>query len=222
MSRPRAAGSTSNTCYVLIRNKASTPVGQGLTGLAFGTAGLKISYTRDDAAAVPITLVTQTETGAWASGGFVEVDSVNAPGMYRLDVPDAAFVAGVPSLRLNWTGANSIDDGDEISLTAYDPLAAPSTTTIDAIKAKTDNLPGAPAAVSNIPTAIQIADALLARNQKGGANGPSGQTVADALASGFLKFSIVSGVLTIENGDGTAAYTRNLTRAQMDAIIAAV
>jgi hypothetical protein len=123
MSEIRQKDSTSQTIYVFIRNKASTPVGMGLTGLAFGTAGLNFSYVRDRSARVAITLVTQTNTGAYSSGGFVEVDSTNTPGLYRLDVPNAALVTGVNKVRILWTGANSFDDGTEIDLTTDDPYA---------------------------------------------------------------------------------------------------
>jgi hypothetical protein len=127
MSYPRQAGSTSNTFYVLIRSKVSTPVGMGLTGLAYNTAGLDFSYVRDGAARSAVALVTQTVTGAWASGGFVEVDATNCPGLYRIDLPDALFAAGVKTCRLLWTGANTIDDGIDMPLPNYDPLAAPLT-----------------------------------------------------------------------------------------------
>lgn len=78
--------------------------------------------------------------------------------------------------------------------------------------------------IDAIPTPAENADGLLARNQKGGANGPSQQTVADALASGFLHAVIVNGVLSIYNGDGTVAVTRNVGRAttELEAIISLV
>jgi len=124
MSRVLAKDATSKTIYVFIRGSATTPVGMGLTGLAFGTAGLKVYYTRAGAAAAAITLATQTVTGAWATGGFVEVDATNAPGLYRLDLPNAALATGVDEVVISWTGANTVDDGVTIALAGYDPLAA--------------------------------------------------------------------------------------------------
>jgi hypothetical protein len=114
---------TSKTIYVFIRGKATTPAGMGLTGLAFGTAGLKFYYTRKGAAAAAITLATQTVTGAWSSGGFVEVDATNAPGLYRLDLPNAVIATGVDEVVVSWTGANTVDDGVAITLVSYDPVA---------------------------------------------------------------------------------------------------
>jgi hypothetical protein len=67
-----------------------------------------------------------------------------------------------------------------------------------------------------IPTAVQNADALLARNQKGGAT--SSPTVSAALAGGLMLIDIAAGTLTVKNGDGTTAYTRTLTRTALDAI----
>ncbi|GAH10234.1 unnamed protein product, partial [marine sediment metagenome] len=73
--------------------------------LAYDTVDLVASYSRMGAARVAISLVTQTVTGAYASGGFVEIDAVNMPGSYRLDLPDACFVAGVPEVAVQLKGA---------------------------------------------------------------------------------------------------------------------
>ena len=66
----------------------------GATGIAYNTTGLAAHYTRDNSSPVSITLASQTATGAWTSGGFSEVSSTNAPGLYRLDVPNAALASG--------------------------------------------------------------------------------------------------------------------------------
>jgi len=87
------AGSTSQTVNVFIRDSSSS-TGAGLTGLAFDSASLTAYYMLPRAAAVSITLATQTVTGAFSSGGFVEISSANAPGWYRLDIPDAALASG--------------------------------------------------------------------------------------------------------------------------------
>lgn len=128
MSEIRQKNSTNNTIYVIIRSKSSTPVGMGLTGLVFNTSGLVASYVRDGGSRTAITLVTQTVTGAWTSGGFKEIDATNVPGLYRIDVPDAAFATGVNKVRILWTGANSLDDGSEIDLVTDDAYAAGLTT----------------------------------------------------------------------------------------------
>jgi len=78
----------------------------GATGLTFSSTGLAAYYTRGKAAPVAITLVTQTVTGAYASGGFVEVSSTNQPGIYRLDLPNAALVDGVDDVTVTVRGAS--------------------------------------------------------------------------------------------------------------------
>ncbi len=76
----------------------------GATGISYNTAGLVAHYTRDNTAPVSITLASQTVNGAWTSGGFAEVSSSNAPGLYRLDVPNAAFSSGVGKVIVSVRG----------------------------------------------------------------------------------------------------------------------
>jgi hypothetical protein len=78
----------------------------GATGLTFSTSGLAAYYVRNQAAPVAITLVTQTPTGAWASGGFAEISSSLVPGVYRLDVPNAAFAANASDVTIVVRGAS--------------------------------------------------------------------------------------------------------------------
>jgi hypothetical protein len=78
----------------------------GVTGLTFATSGLAAYYVRNQSAPVAITLVTQTPTGAWTSGGFAEIDSSAVPGVYRLDVPDAAFALGADDATIVVRGAS--------------------------------------------------------------------------------------------------------------------
>ncbi len=77
----------------------------GATGLVFNTSGLAAYYVRNQSAPVAITLVTQTATGAWSSGGFAEISSSLVPGVYRLDVPNAAFAAGASDVTIVVRGA---------------------------------------------------------------------------------------------------------------------
>jgi hypothetical protein len=78
----------------------------GATGLTFATSGLSAYYVRNRSAPVAITLVTQTATGSWASGGFAEISSSLVPGVYRLDVPNAAFAAGASDVTIVVRGAS--------------------------------------------------------------------------------------------------------------------
>jgi hypothetical protein len=95
------AGLTSQSIDVMIYDSSST-TGAGLSGLVYNSSGLK-AYYRIGATgtSTAITLATQTATGAWSSGGFVEIDATNMKGVYRLDVPNAvAATAAMVSIYL--------------------------------------------------------------------------------------------------------------------------
>src|SRR5579871_3987455 len=80
-------GATSRTEYIVISDVNANPI----TGLVFNSSGLIAYYVQPLQNSASITLATQTVTGAWSSGGFVEVDSTHMPGTYRFDVPNACF-----------------------------------------------------------------------------------------------------------------------------------
>lgn len=90
------AGSTSRSIYVYL----------GVTGLTTSTTGLQAYYTKEDGIPVSIPLVSQTPTGAWVAGGFAEVSAINQPGIYRLDIPDAAISAGYNQTVVTVRGAS--------------------------------------------------------------------------------------------------------------------
>lgn len=114
-------GSTSYTVDVFIEDTTKTD-GGGLTGLVFNSAGLTAYYIRPRAAPVAITLATLAAiTSAWSSGGFKEYDATNAPGWYRLDIPDAALASGVDHVGVHLKGAaNMAHLPLEIQLTSAD------------------------------------------------------------------------------------------------------
>lgn len=107
------AGSTDVTIYVRLRDSTT---GLAKTGLVYNSAGASAYYTRPGAAAVAITLATQTVTGAHADGGFVEVHATNAKGLYRLDLPDAAVAAGVGFVIVSIEFDGIIEESIEIDL----------------------------------------------------------------------------------------------------------
>lgn len=78
----------------------------GATGLTASTSGLSAYYNRTRTASVSIPLVARTIAQAWTSGGFAEVDATNMPGVYRLDVPDAALAAGADDVTIVVRGAS--------------------------------------------------------------------------------------------------------------------
>lgn len=112
-------GATNRSVIIFIQNSTSSS-GAGLTGLVYNTSGLSCYYARPGSASVQISLVTQTVIGAHTDGGFVEIDSVNLPGMYRLDLPDALFVTGVDSVAVMLSGAaNMVPVPLEIQLAGW-------------------------------------------------------------------------------------------------------
>ncbi len=88
---------------------------------------------------------------------------------------------------------------------------APDNSSITAIKAKTDNLPAAPAAVGDIPTAAQNFAAVL----KGDWTGLSGEAAYSLLnAVRFLRNHVIlsGATLTVKKEDGTTnAWTATVT-----------
>jgi hypothetical protein len=73
----------------------------------YNSSGLTAYYSKGaTGTATAITLATQTAGGAWASGGFVAVDETNMPGVYRLDVPNAALDSEVETIVMLRGAAN--------------------------------------------------------------------------------------------------------------------
>lgn len=98
---------TSKLVQLFIQDTSKTD-GSGLTGLTFGSGSLTAYYYREGAAsAVSISLQTMT-AGAWASGGFVDVDGTNLPGVYQIGLPDAALATGVNSVLVMLKGATNM------------------------------------------------------------------------------------------------------------------
>jgi hypothetical protein len=99
------------------------------TGLLFSNieTGGSASYQRQGGARVDFTLVTQTAAGAHTDGGFVLIDDTNMPGLYRLDVPDAAFASGVDFATIHLVAAsanNAIMRPVEVSIVDYGTATA--------------------------------------------------------------------------------------------------
>ena len=78
----------------------------GAIGLTASTSGLSARYNRTRTASVSIPLVARTIAQAWTAGGFAEVDATNMPGIYRLDLPDAALAAGADDVTIVVRGAS--------------------------------------------------------------------------------------------------------------------
>lgn len=92
---------------VVIRILDST-TGLPETGVVAATAGLDLEYRREGAASTDITESDLTAlTDAHSDGGLKHIGN----GYYRLDVPDAAFVAGVPGVLIHGTATDMVVQG---------------------------------------------------------------------------------------------------------------
>lgn len=99
----RTAGSTSQTCDVnLVQNAGNSAPGDPFATAAFGSSGLTCYYNTQLIAPTAITLVVQTNTGGWTSGGFILRDATHTPGLYRFDIPNACLATkGETSIVFN-------------------------------------------------------------------------------------------------------------------------
>lgn len=114
MSEVIEYNSKSQSFYFMLTNSAT---GARLTGVAH--TSVNASYVRERQARVAISEVALGSPGAaWASGGWSEVDSTNNPGLYRQDVPDAAFAyaAGVSKVEITVTATGAHSETKEIEL----------------------------------------------------------------------------------------------------------
>lgn len=137
------------------------------TGLAHNTAGLSAYYVRQGGTKTAIALVALAAIdSAWASGGFKEVNVADIPALYRLDVPDAAFAAGVEwvTVIVTYNGGDAwyverfaLETQGAAEVHALlTTVAGYVDSEVAAIKAKTDNLPVDPADESSIQASLTI------------------------------------------------------------------
>ena len=202
------AGSTSQTLNLFIMDSTST-TGAGKTGLAYNTGSLTAYYCRPKASATAITLATQTVTGAFSSGGFVEIDSANMPGWYRLDIPDAAIATGVNSVGAHLKGAaNMVPLSLEVELTATDNQ--------DSVRGGMTSLPNVAAGANGgLPTGDASARVTVAPAGLDAITLPTLTTMATTLPGMveqvwrrfFAKSTITATLLKTYKDDGTTVVT---------------
>ena len=94
-------GSTDVTVYV---RGFTASTGLPYTAGAHNTSGLTINQVRNRAAAVAITAVTQTASGAHTDGGFVHI----AGGLYRVDITDASVATSADSVQIVVFGVTDV------------------------------------------------------------------------------------------------------------------
>lgn len=87
-------------------------------GVLWNTAGMDLEYRREGAAVVNITEATLAAlTTAHTDGGFLEIGH----GLYRLDVPDAAFATGAETVSIQGTVTGMIVLPQTLQLVDFDP-----------------------------------------------------------------------------------------------------
>jgi hypothetical protein len=121
------AGKTSVSIFVyFVDDDSGVAPGEGTTGLLFSDieTGGSASYVRQGGARVDFTLVTlASASAAWTVGGFILVDNTNMPGLYRVDIPNAALVTGVDQVVIELVaaaGKNTLMRPKEIDITDVD------------------------------------------------------------------------------------------------------
>lgn len=196
--RFNTAGS-SNSIDIFIEDSSST-TGAGLTGLAFNTAGLTCYYRKAGTGTVTaITLATQTVGGAWSSGGFVEVDATNMPGVYRFDMP-GALTSTASLVTLHFKGATNMRP----TLLRLDVRAVPSdvrqivgftTAASGAVTFQTGTLP----ITADIPSSATIAAAVRDVSNASPAVNSLGAAVNTANTNITQTFDAVDAVATVVN-----------------------
>jgi len=108
-----APGSTDRTILVFARD---TLTGLGKTGLVAASINGRFTRVETDND-VTITQITDSDlsalTDAHSDGGWFPVDATNAPGLYRYDIPDAAFATGAWEVVITIidSGSNNFEVG---------------------------------------------------------------------------------------------------------------
>ncbi len=116
-------GATSRLVQFFIQDTSVT-TGAGLTGLSAASSSLVAYYYREGNSVTTSVPLTNTTLGVFASGGIVQVDSTNMPGLYQVGIPDAALATGANSVVLMLKGATNMAPAlAEFQLTDYDPAA---------------------------------------------------------------------------------------------------
>ena len=125
MKREIKIGTTDYTALILVRDTA----GAAKTGLTNASAGLDVSYIRVETdndvtvtAGAPVALATPALTDPHLDWGFLEVDAINHPGIYRLDIADGVFASGAWASVVTLIGTGLDPTHIEFVLIAVDKL----------------------------------------------------------------------------------------------------
>jgi hypothetical protein len=195
-------------------NIGSPTTAVGLSGTTVKTATDVETDTADIQTRLPAALVSgrmDSSVGAMAANvmtaaaAAADLTTELQTGLSTLTAAGVRSAIGLASANLD-TQLTTIDDFLD--------------TEVAAIKAKTDNLPAAPAAVGDIPTAVQNADALLKRDMSV-VTGEAARSLLNAIRFLRNKWSVSGATLTVtKEDDTTAAWTATLaTDAAADPVV---
>lgn len=181
--------------------------GDGMAAIAGGGVSLNATLSTVTTAANLTNLPAITAN--WLTAAGIAATALNGKGDWNIGKTGYALsVAGVQAI---WDALTSaLTTVGSVGKLIVDNINA----TISSVKAKTDLIPAAPAAVGDIPTAVQNADALLDRNMATGTDSgsPTVRTVRQALRFLRNKWSITAGTLTVtKEDDVTASFTATVT-----------
>ena len=189
------SGRTNYTVLMLVRDTAGAPK----TGLTFESAGIDVCYTVVEldndvilTAGAPVDLATPTLTDPHLDWGFLEVDATNAPGLYRLDIPDGPFAVGVVSSVVSFicTGCDPVHL--EFVMSAHDTTVQAMIMAVDG-KLSPTSLDGGPATLGGM--LLRMADT------SGGANFAKATDSLEAIRNTMVAASpgthVIDGTVTV-------------------------
>ncbi len=171
-------------------------------------ADMTASYWRQGGSRVAITL---SDLGAidaaYSSGGVKELDATNDPGTYRLDPPDAAVATGADWVEIAIKVAGCFVAKERYGLESVGSKA--NSTTLAAVKAKTDNLPSALVKNAGVTVTFELRSSSTPANL---ATGLSPSVLVSKDGGAF-----VAGSNTPAEISGRGVYSLALTAAEMNA-----
>lgn len=203
--------------FTIRKNSSLKPATAGRTlvvdaaGLAdantvkIGPSGSGTAQTARDVGA-SVLLSSGTGTGQVVlTSGKVDLSSASLQAIWDAATSALSTVGSIGKLLVD-----NIDAAISSRL-ASGSYTAPDNASITAIKAKTDNLPAAPAAVGDIPTALENADALLNRDMSA-VSDTNARSPLNALRFLRNKWAVATGTLTVrKEDDTTAAWTATVS-----------
>lgn len=205
---PQTADHTSDIAAILVDTAEIGAAGAGLTALASAANLATVAGYLDTEIAAILADTNELQTD-WANGGRLDLILDARASQASVDVIDGIVDnILVDTAEIGTAGAGLTALATQTSVNTIDDFLD---TEVAAIKAKTDLIPAAPAAVSDIPTATQNADAMLNRDMSA-VSDTNSRSPLNALRFIRNGFSTAGTVLTVlKEDDVTAAYTRDLT-----------